>query len=185
MKRHEIAVFANTLFKIGVREKKLKEFYDEFTDFVTLLQQSPDLNKFLQSPRVKKDEKRNFIHTLFENKFSKEIVAFILVILSKRCQSLYQKIYKNFQHLVDQKENIARGKVYSVQKLDEKQLKHISELLSKKFNKSIMLTSIIEEKLIGGVILEVDDVRIDMSVQHRLEEIKEQIMNTKIGGVAS
>ena len=185
MKHHEIAVFADTLYKIGVQNKKVVDFYDDFKFFIELINKLDDLNDFLLSPRVKRDEKKLFLTNVFGKNLSVEFLAFVNVILAKRCQVYIKRIFNNFEQLVDKHENIARGKVVSVKSLDKSMLDNISKVLSKKFNKKIILRSIINEHIIGGIIIEVEDVRIDMSIQHSLERIKDKILTTKVKGAVS
>lgn len=183
--RYEVNVFASSFFRLGIQENKLKEFYEEFAAFTEMIKQMPQLNRFLLSPKIKRDEKKAFLNKVLGNQFSQEFISFIIVILIKRCQFLYKKIFNQFQELVDRHENVSRAKVYSVQKLDQKTLDNIAKLLSERFKKKIVLIPIIDEKILGGLILQVEDVQIDMSIQHSLEQLKDKILSTKVGGTFS
>ncbi|MDH4128362.1 MAG: ATP synthase F1 subunit delta [Spirochaetota bacterium] len=185
MKHHEIAIFADTLYKIGVKDKKLVNYYEEFSSFTKLISKEKSLNTFLMSPRVKRDEKKDFLKRVLGKSFSQEFIAFIIVILAKRCQIYIRKIFRDFEQLVDRHESIARGKVTTVNSLDKKSLDYIANILSKRFNKKIILSSVLNEKIIGGIIIEIEDIRIDMSIQQSLESLKEKILTTKVKGAIS
>jgi len=51
----------------------------------------------------------------------------------------------------------------------------INDLVAKKFNKKIELEEQIDDSLIGGYILRVDDIQIDTSIKSQLREIKNSI----------
>jgi len=183
--QHEISVFSKTLFKIGKQSNKLKDFYDEFSEFVSLINKDPNLTKFLRSPKVHSAEKKSFLDKVFGKVLSKEFLGFITVVLAKRCQHLLEKIFHHFEVLVDQVENIARGEVLSAQKLDQKTLDEIAVILGKRTGKTIILSPILDEKILGGLILQFDGKRIDLSVSHRLDQIKDNILNVKVTGAIS
>ncbi len=179
--RYEIGVFAHTLFKLGIQKDRLRDFYDEFTGFIEVYQNVPELGAILSSPRIDRDEKKGFLNRVFGRQLSKELIAFIHVILYKHCQPLYKLIYRAFQELVDDHENVARAKVYSVHQLNQDTLDQISQLLSERYHKTVILTPVTDEKILGGLVVEIGDIRIDMSVAHSLEGLKDKILGIKTG----
>ncbi|HEO64229.1 MAG TPA: ATP synthase F1 subunit delta [Spirochaetes bacterium] len=179
--RYEIGVFAHSLFKLGIQMNRLDDFYEEFTGFIEVYQKAPELGAVLASPRIDRDDKKGFLNRVFDKWLSKELIAFINVILHKQCQPLYKSIYRAFQELVDDHKNVARAKVYSVHGLNEKTLEQISQLLSERYHKKVMLTPVTDEKILGGLVVEIGDIRIDMSVAHSLEGLKDKILGIKTG----
>ena len=178
----DIKAFAETLFKLGVRDKKLDTFKEDFAEFSDLFKQDANLKKFMLSPRISRNDKKSLLDKLLKDKLSEDFLGFIYVLLAKQCQGVILKIHDHFQVLVDRHENVARGKAISYQKLSEKALNEIADVVSKRFGKKVILSPIVNEKILGGLILQVGDKRVDMSVKNNLEGMKSKIQNIYFGG---
>jgi len=181
---HDIHVFANTLFKMGLELKKLQDFKEDFSNLLNIIKQDNTIYQFLLSPKIKRNEKKTFLKNNLGKTFSEEFIGFLIVVLAKRCQRLLFKIYNLFQNLVDHHEGVVRGKVVSVKKLDDFLITLIANMMAKRIGKQVILTNVIDEKIIGGFILLVEDALIDLSILKSLDEIKSQIQNIKLEGAA-
>jgi len=183
--RHEISVFSHTLYKMGIQNNKLTDYLSEFEAFMSLISGESGLGVALKSPKIKRADKKAMLEKTLGKSFSEEFLAFVFVVLTKRCQNLYKKIFESFRALVDHHENVARGRVYSATEVDQKTISDIESLLAKRIDKKVILSSHVREEILGGLILEVEDSRIDLSVLHNMEMIKDNILNTKLRGAMS
>ena len=71
--------------------------------------------------------------------------------------------------------NIKRGIVYSTIKLTSSQLKGMERKISKMLNANVTLRNIIDENLLGGFKIQVEDYILDDSMKTRLSKLKETI----------
>ena len=71
--------------------------------------------------------------------------------------------------------NIKRGIVYSTIKLTKTQLKGMESKISKMLNANVTLRNVIDENLLGGFKVQVEDYILDDSMKNRLEKLKETI----------
>ena len=71
--------------------------------------------------------------------------------------------------------NIKRGIIYSTIKLTSSQLKGMERKISKMLNANVTLRNIIDENLLGGFKIQVEDYILDDSMKNRLEKLKETI----------
>ncbi len=182
---HSTHVFAQSLFKLGVQDNMLDKFEHEFRVFIDLFSQNEMFHTFLLSPKIMKDKKKAILTKILGKDFSKEFIAFITVILLKRYQSLLKNIYRMFEELVDIHKQRLRGKVLTVTKLDDKIFKEIQDLLHKKYRKEVILKNVVDPSILGGLILIIDNHRIDLSILQNLEIIKNKIIQSKLSGVFS
>ena len=79
------------------------------------------------------------------------------------------------RQLVDRKEGISYGTVYSVIPLDQKRIKELEEQTSELFKVNIKLTNEIDPKLIGGIKILVEGKMIDASIRKRFDDMDSQI----------
>ena len=62
---------------------------------------------------------------------------------------------------------------------DEEKI-NLEAKLSTKLNKKVILKNIVDDTVVGGVVVEVDGKRIDGSVKGRLDDIFRSLSNTKL-----
>jgi F-type H+-transporting ATPase subunit delta len=87
--------------------------------------------------------------------------------------SLGDKIIEEFQSYYRAQKGIAKLRITSSAKLDSKTVSGIV----KHFSQQVELEEAVDESLIGGIVLEIDDdTRIDGSVKKKLETLKQNII---------
>ncbi|MBW6440600.1 ATP synthase F1 subunit delta [Patescibacteria group bacterium] len=97
---------------------------------------------------------------------------FIEILRKNNDLSLIEKIIEQYYKYYREQSNISKIQVTSAKKLNPEILNKIIQ----KFNKQIEIEEIIDESLIGGFVLRVDDnLLIDGSVKKKLENLKKNI----------
>ena len=81
-----------------------------------------------------------------------------------------------FVSLSNAKDGISEGFIYSAQKLTKEEIERISSSISKKIGKKVYLLPKIDEELIGGFKIVIDDYVFDTSILHKIEELKSSLM---------
>ncbi|MCH3906516.1 MAG: ATP synthase F1 subunit delta [Lactobacillus sp.] len=86
------------------------------------------------------------------------------------------EILNNFNTHYDRLKKIAHGKAISAVKLSDEQLQKVSQAYADKYGlNELRLTNEIKPEILGGLILQVGDRRIDGSIQTKLERIRTQL----------
>lgn len=107
-----------------------------------------------------------------ELEIEKRIKKFIDILKRNNNLSLIDKIIEKYYEHYRSEKNISKIEITSNKKID-------SEILNKiihKFKKQIEIEEKIDESLIGGMIIKIDDsLLIDGSIKRKLEELKKNI----------
>jgi len=69
-------------------------------------------------------------------------------------------------------------KVYSEKKLDGSQIEEIKDKLTKQFKKDLILKNIITPNRTAGIIVKVDDMEIDLSLENKINQLKQVLNNS-------
>ena len=85
-----------------------------------------------------------------------------------------------FNTLVNKHLGLIEGVVYSATALSDDKLETLSTLFSKKLGEKVMLTSVIDESLIGGYKVSVNNVVYDNSIKLQLKHLKDTLMNVEL-----
>lgn len=88
-----------------------------------------------------------------------------------------KEILAHLEKIIDKDENILRAKVKSANILSKKTLEELGENLKKKYKaKEVQIDSMIDEKLIDGFKIEVNDEIIDFTLSHKLHRLQEHLI---------
>ncbi|MDZ7345888.1 MAG: F0F1 ATP synthase subunit delta, partial [candidate division KSB1 bacterium] len=80
-----------------------------------------------------------------------------------------------FDRLFRRWKNQLSVKVTTAFELNDEQQKKLKELLAQKWHKEILLEVHVDAGLLGGLILEADGRRIDLSLRCRLEQLRRHL----------
>jgi F-type H+-transporting ATPase subunit delta len=108
-----------------------------------------------------------------EGQFFHKVVQFLA---RKRLLSKWKDILAHLNNIINEEEGRIAVKVSSQRKLNESTKKEIIQSLSKRYgNKTITLDEKLDEKLLGGLKLEVNDEVIDLTIKNKLGKLQEYL----------
>lgn len=84
-------------------------------------------------------------------------------------------ILKELENLHLTEAGIVSAEVTSKEKLSETVVKHIEDLLIKRTHKKILVKSVMNEEIIGGVSIKYGDKVIDLSLKNHLHNLSKQL----------
>ncbi|HYC79581.1 MAG TPA: ATP synthase F1 subunit delta [Candidatus Binatia bacterium] len=125
---------------------------------------------------------QQYARTLFETlqdtadkDHDKVLDNFIEALAINNDTSLFEEIMSEFEKLDKAKKGIKVAEVISAKPLTPHTEKEIVEHLNKMVNGKVELKKKIDENLLGGVVIKMDDTLIDGSVKKSLEELKQDL----------
>lgn len=167
--------YAIALLSIAKEENKIKEYVLEVENLVEIFEKNKDLVLLLKDHGLSKDEKKETISLCFEGKINEFILNLLYVLIDNKRGGYILDVCNEFVRIGLNELNIKRGIVYSTIKLTKTQLKGIESKISKMLNANVTLRNIIDENLLGGFKVQVEDYILDDSMKNRLEKLKETI----------
>lgn len=141
---------------------------------------SSDFNQLLDSPVIKVSNKVKAIKTIFEGKVNQLSVNFLVLITENKREKYIPGIFRNLEDLYRQEEGIKTAVFTSAQPVDATVLSQINQILEKEYQAKVELSQKVDENLIGGFILRIDDKQYDASISTQLKKIKEQLLQTEL-----
>ena len=167
--------YAQALFEVGEETQTTSELYQELKQLVDILNENKDLYNFLKSPLIGREDKKNVMKNIFENQLSKNMNNFLKIVIDKDRISVIENIQESYKSLLNDKNNILEGTAISAVALNEKEIKDLEKNLSTKYNKNVTLTNVVDEAILGGVLVKLGNEEIDGTVKTRLAKIKNQL----------
>ena len=167
--------YAQALFEVGEETQTTNELYQELKQLVDILNENKDLHNFLRSPLIGREDKKNVMKNIFENQLSDNMNNFLKIVIDKDRMSAIENIKESYKNLLNDKNNILEGTVVTAVSLSEQEIKDLEKNLSIKFNKKVTLNNIVDETILGGVLVKLGNEEIDGTVKTRLAKIKNQL----------
>ncbi len=178
-------VYALSLVEVGQEKKVLTELEEEMKFLAELFSTDRDIHRYFISPAFSRESKRDFIKKVFGGKLSEYTINLLNVLVENNRQELIPDIYKSMMEQIDESQNRMKVTVTTTASMDEPLKEKIRSLLSKKFNKEIILKEKIDESIMGGIIIRIGDTVIDGSLVKDLRNISKNLLFSKVRSEAA
>jgi len=126
----------------------------------------------------------NLAHAIYESSLNKkdgelDIVTknAIDLISKKHLISKSKEILNTLEKIIDKKEGVVRVKISSNKKIDKKITDEIEDFIKKKYKaKNAVLEFEINEKLLGGIKIQVGDEIIDTTLKNKIKKLENYLI---------
>ncbi|MCP3958675.1 MAG: ATP synthase F1 subunit delta [bacterium] len=165
-------VYARAVHDLAKARGEADQLAEEMEEIVGYLKRDEDFASFLASPLIEAEDREKTLEKLLRGKASDLLVDALQVINRKERLGLLAAVAKAY-HLQHQ-EHLGRVDVHvrSAVALDDRLRQRLVTVLGKHSGKQPMLIEEVDESLIGGMVLRVEDEKIDSSVVHEIDRLR-------------
>lgn len=164
--------YAVAFFNLAEENKKLDSYFSDALDIQNIFNENSDLLDILTSYLLDEKERISIIDNVFSFLRENESRDFLKVIMANHKLKYINQIIDLFHELYNNKMKIAKGIIYSAKELTVKQIKEIENAFLVKKNQKVLLSNRIDESLIGGLKIIINDHIYDNSIKNRLDLLK-------------
>ncbi|MEO5649280.1 MAG: ATP synthase F1 subunit delta [Ginsengibacter sp.] len=156
--------------------------FDVVRDDILFLQNIIDISRefvlMLNSPIIKSDKKFKIISAVTAGKLSKISQTFIQLLCNKNRESNLPGIVTSFLEQYNKEKGLHNAKLTTATPLSENMVNtFVSKIKSSSSIDNLSLKTEVDEKLIGGFVLEMEGKLIDASILRDLNDVKKQFAN--------
>ncbi|SDI90464.1 F0F1 ATP synthase subunit delta [Billgrantia gudaonensis] len=166
--------YARAAFEYA-RDHKALEKWSEWLGKLGQVVAVRDVQKLLSSPSLDAERKTGLVVELAEVEVDEDAKRFLDTLGAKGRLAALPAVAEQFERLRAEHDKRIDVTVVSAYALDDKQQQKLAGALKKRLNREISITTQVEPKLIGGVILRAGDTVIDGSVRGRLDRLSEAL----------
>lgn len=167
--------YASALFSIAKEKGCIEEYRSEIKLLIDVLKDNVDLEHLFSSWFIELKEKEDIIDKVF-NDFKEDIRNFIKVIVANRRGNELHKILEEYVKISNAELGIEEGIVYSTEKLTKAQIDKIEKKLSEVTKVKVELVNRIDERLIGGIKVVLNDSVYDGSLRNKIESLRKALL---------
>ena len=156
--------YAKSLLSLVVEQNKLEDTLSDMKHIVNVCSENKDLSLLLKSPIVKTDKKISILSEIFSKSVSDVTMSFIHIITSKKREMYLEGIAESFISLYKVHNNIETVTLTTAVPIDENTKSEILSYIKKNGKTDVELTEIIDQDILGGMIVKIGDKQLDASV---------------------
>ncbi len=172
--------YAKAFFTLAKEKGLTLELREDARLISSVCATSSDFNLMLESPVVKTSQKILALKSIFEGKVNLLSLNFLVLIAENKRENYISGIFRNLEDLYRQEEGIRTAILTSAQPLDKTVVLQINKILEAEFEAKVELSQKVDNNLIGGFVLRVDDKQYDASISTQLKKLREKLLQTEL-----
>ena len=171
-------VYGESLYELAKEENLTKLIGEQLTVLQTSFQQEPDFIRLLSSPSLTKVERCQILDDSFRGKVHTYLLNFLKILTEKGYMRYFSDCCDAYMEHFDQDNGILRVDAVSAVELSLEQKDKLTQKLSRITGKEIALRTRIDPRVLGGIRLDYDGQRLDDTVSHRMDAIRDLLNKT-------
>ena len=172
------SVYGEALYELACSEGLDKAILDELKVLDESFHQEPGFVKLLCSHSVSKQERCRVLDDSFRGKVNHYLLNFLKILTEKGYMHHFTHCCEAYTRHYNEDHNILSVRAVTAVPLTDKQAQALTQKLTRMTGKTILLDNRVDATCLGGVRLDYDGRRLDDTICHRMESIRELLKNT-------
>ena len=171
-------VYGESLYTLAREEKLSEQIGGELTALRDGFRQAPEFIRLLSSPSLTKAERCQILDDSFRGTVHPYVLNFLKILTEKGYMRHFSDCCDAYTEHYDQDNGILRVTAVTAVALSPEQAGKLTQKLSRITGKEIALRNRIDPAVLGGVRLDYDGQRLDDTVSHRMDAIRDLLNKT-------
>lgn len=167
--------YALSLFELAKEDNAVETYQNDMLKVQDVFNDESFV-QFFSHVALADEVKNEVMKKAFQGQVQDYVYNFLMLLIKKRRMNYIQEICQEFQSLCYEYFDIKVGKVYSAYQLDDKEIEKIENAMSLKEKKKVKLNCVVDERLIGGIKVVIDNHVYDDSLSYKLESLKQELL---------
>ena len=171
--------YARSILELANEANKAQEFGQELAAIGELIRQNPTFAHYLADPGIGAAERTATLDRLFRGKASPLVMNLMGVLNERGRLNLLGAVADAYADLLDAQQGNVEVDVTVARRLDPSQLEQVRQRVSAALGKNAVVHQYVDEDIIGGLVLRVEDRLIDASVRYQLEAMRQRMLSAR------
>ena len=169
-------VYGDAYVSVVSEKNNLIDALEEIKLLKNILFENDEIIELLDSPKLDDEEKTAFIKGIFENHISVDSLGFLLTVIEKKRQAELLPIVDYVIDCIKELLLIGKATITTALELDDaKKERIVDELLKTSHYKSLEVEYVVDNSIIGGIVIRIGDRVVDSSVKTRIEKMRKML----------
>ncbi len=174
MAQEAARVYAEALFDVARDKGKLDQVGEELGQVADAVGRERELQVFLFSPYFSSAEKIDGLHRAVSGA-DPELVNFLELLVEKHRMTEIFRIRSRFEQLWKQERKRLDVTVTSAVELDPIVVEKVGSEVERQTGQKVELASRVDDRILGGIVLQVGNMVLDASIRSRLEKLRKSV----------
>ncbi len=166
--------YAKAAFEHAIEAKQLAE-WSEMLGFAALVVSDESMQQLLTSPHFTKQDQKDAMLKVCKDKFDAKGINFMKLLAQNGRLLALPEIEVLFNFLRSEFEKTIEAQVTSAIELSEQQIVQLKEKLATKLGRQVEISVDLDADLLGGLIIQAEDLVIDGSVRGQLTKLSDTL----------
>ncbi len=167
--------YSDAIFDIAIQDNSILTWVN-FLEEISTLMSDLSVAKFFQDPKIRTEQKKDIISGS-DIKHDQKQLNFFSILIDKNATFLVNPILAKFKEFEDKKNGVKRAKSITAYQLENNEITKINDKLGDMVGAKIESENIVDKSILGGFIAKFDDQMLDMSINGKLNKLKESILD--------
>lgn len=161
--------YGDALYELAIESNSIDELVQEVVAVRSILDENRDFSRVMNHPKISKEEKIDFMETVFKGRVSDDLIGFLRIIIVNGRYAETDNIFRYFIERVKELKNIGTAYVTTAVMLNEVQKARVEErLLATTRYVKMDIHFEVDTALIGGMVIRIKDRVLDSSIRSKL-----------------
>lgn len=170
--------YAKSLVDIATDLNQLDEVHEDINFLNSVVKKSREFVLMLKSPIINPDKKYKVIRAITKGNISKITDAFIKLLCNKNREANLPLVLTTFVEQYNTIRGLHNAKLTTATSISKGLINSfVSKIKASTSYEHVQLETVVDDKIIGGFILEMEGKLIDNSIRRNLHDVKKQFEN--------
>lgn len=163
--------YAEAIYEVASTNDKVFEIFEVLNLLLEHIKSDEDFKKFLTYPIIDKEEKKKLINKIYKDVKEKPLEILDYLIDKNRLLHI-KEIYSEYSKIYYEKHKKLIVTATFPKELTEEQKNRLSDKLKKLKSRDVVIQYRVDENIIGGGIIRINDEVIDGSIKTQINNMK-------------
>jgi F-type H+-transporting ATPase subunit delta len=167
--------YAQALLDLAMEQNQAEPIGQDLSALGEAVASDPAIAEFLRNPSVAEDERLALVRRALTGA-APLLTNFLGVLSAHGRLGLLAEVAAAYDDLLDERLGKVEVDVTVARRLGPDELEHVRQNVSRALGKDAVVHQYVDESIIGGLVLRVQDRLIDASVRHQLEAMRGRLL---------
>lgn len=169
--------YAKALFELAQEKDVLETVFNDMQGVAAVLKSEPVLHNFLENPVVKEQQKLQLLESAFKGKVHDTVSSLMSLLVTKNRENYLFAVCTAFHELYKEKEGYREVVLTTATPASEEAKSLLETKIAEKLQTKVDIKTVVDEQLIGGFKLRINDMLLDKSIASQLENMKKELLS--------
>jgi F-type H+-transporting ATPase subunit delta len=172
--------YAQAIFDLAVESNQLEDVYSNFVLLEQVIEVCPELMVVITGPSLTNAQRSELLGKALGETPNQLSQSFLAMLVKQRREAYLRAIIRDFKQLYRNNKGIREVNITTAIPVNEQLAAKIKTQIENKLQSTIEVQSTVNPAIIGGLIIQVDDLQFDGSVVAGLSRIKKELLSTHV-----